>query len=159
MQDVLLSNGTILIFMTIIVIIGIIYCYCRESLSYYADERSPELEVIIFMKNAQNEVEGIVRDYYKKEVKPRELWIVDCGSRDQTTQILQRLSRQFLELRLLFLSDMPFAICVQEALKLINAPALLLIDGTNLRCKDVLELTNLLHAKKNVAIGLKSYKK
>ena len=86
-------------------------------------------------ENAQNEVEGSER-LLQEEVKPRELWIVDVVPGSNHANI-ERLSRQFLELRLLFYPTCHLQ-CAQEALKLINAPALLLIDGTNLRCKDVL---------------------
>ena len=143
----MLSNGIILILMTIVVAFGIIYCYYMESLSYYADERSPQLEIILFIKNAQDEIEGFVRHYYKREVTAVGLWIVDCGS------------RCFSGLRLLFLCDMPLEICMQEVLRHINAPAFLIIDGTHLKYKEILKLTALLHVKKNVAIGLKTYKK
>ena len=159
MGEALLSNGIILILMTIVVVFGIIYCYYMESLSYYADERSPQLEIILFIKNAQDEIEGFVRHYYKREVTAVGLWIVDCGSEDQTPQILERLSRCFSGLRLLFLCDMPLEICMQEVLRHINAPAFLIIDGTHLKYKEILKLTALLHVKKNVAIGLKTYKK
>lgn len=148
MGEALLSNGIILILMTIVVVFGIIYCYYMESLSYYADERSSELEIILFIKNAQDEIEGFVRHYYKREMTAVGLWIVDCGSGDQTTHILERLSLWFPGLKLIFLSEMPLEICMQEVLRHINAPAFLIIDGTHLKCKEILKLTALLHVKK-----------
>lgn len=141
MGDAALQIGIIL-FTTVAVILAIMYFYCRKSLSYFADKKSPELEIIIFIKNAQDEIEGIVRNFYHRQVKPSELWIVDCGSEDQTPEILQKLSGWFPGLRLLFLSDMPLKLCIQEVLKHTNAPALLLIDGTYLNSEEVLKIDN-----------------
>lgn len=134
------SDAIILTFTIIIVIFGILFCYYRKSLSYCVDEKSPEPEIVIFVRNAENEIEGLVREYYNRPVNPVELWIIDCGSRDQTPQILEMLSRQFSELRLFFLPDMYLELCMHETIKHINAPALLLIDGTYLKCKDILQL-------------------
>jgi glycosyltransferase involved in cell wall biosynthesis len=153
------SIGILFTFMSVIVIFGIIYFYYREILSYYDDEKSPQLKIIILVKNAEDEIEGLVREYYNRQVNPAELWIADCGSRDQTLQILERLSRRFPGIGLLFLYDMPLEICMQEAIKLIKAPALLILDGTSIKCKEILKLIDLLYVKKNVAIGLKYYKK
>lgn len=135
-----------------------IYFYRSKSMSHYADEKWPKLETVIFIKNAQDEIEGIVKNFYSRQAKPVELLIVDCGSWDQTPQILERLARQYLGLKLLLLSDLPFQLCIQEALKYTSAPAVLLLDGKSLTSKVVIELTALI-SKKNVGIGLKSYEK
>lgn len=150
-------SGAILIIVLIAIFI-IIYFHRSQNMSNYADEKWLKLETVIFIKNAQDEIEGIISNYYSRQVKPVELLIVDCGSRDQTPQILERLTRRFLGLKLLFLSDLPFQLCLQEALKHTSAPALLLVDGTCLDSKEIFKLTALV-SKKNVGIGLKSYEK
>lgn len=134
-----LSTGTILA-IAFIVILLIMYFRLIRNLSYYADEKLPKMETVIFIKNAQDEIEGIISNYYSSQVKPVELWIVDCGSEDQTPQILEMLTLRFIGLKLLFLSDLPFHLCIQEVLKHTNAPALLLIDGTCLSSKEMLKL-------------------
>ena len=142
-----------------IVVVFIIIYFCRSYfLSHYNGEKWRGIETVIFVKNAQDEIEGIVKSYYSRQIRAAELMIVDCGSSDQTPQILERLSMQYMGLKLLLLSDLPFQLCAQEALKHTSGPAMLLVNGTALNYKEVIKLIDPAF-KKNVGIGLKSYEK
>jgi len=132
---------------TAIICIFIIYFFYCKKLSYYADENWPKLETVIFIKNAQDEIEGIVNNFYSRQTQPAELLIVDCGSCDQTHEILERLARRYLGLKLLLLSDSPFNLCIQEALNHTNAPAVLLLDGKSLSSKEMLKSMDLVLKK------------
>lgn len=123
------------------------------------DKIDASFEIVIFVKNAQNQIEGIIKDYYQLETKPDELWIVDCGSNDQTPQILERISRQFPGLRLLFFQNMSSKTCMQQTLPYLDESAILFLDGTKLKSKDIHKLIRYLCCKKNVKIGLKTYEK
>ena len=37
------------------------------------DKIDASFEIVIFVKNAQNQIEGIIKDYYQLETKPDEL--------------------------------------------------------------------------------------
>ncbi len=144
--------------LAVIVIFMIIYYYRCQILLKYGDEKGQTIETVIFIKNAQDEIEGIVNNFYSRQIKPAELLIVDCGSMDQTPHILQRLAKRYIGLKLLFLSDLPFQGCAQEVLKHTRGPVLLLVDGTCLNYNQVLKIMDLV-SKNNVGIGLKSYEK
>ncbi|MDD4570677.1 MAG: hypothetical protein PHE70_11225 [Tepidanaerobacteraceae bacterium] len=147
------------LFTAIIVILGI--CLYRKViiLQSYACNLDHELVIVLLVKDAQNEIEGIIRDYYRGKTQSKEFWIVDCGSHDQTPQILERISWYFSGLRLLFVSDIPLKLCKKEVIEHINAPAVMIIDGTQLSYKNIMSLTHFLCNKNNVAIGLKTYEK
>ena len=144
MKNFLLSAETILV--PAFIVVFITYILSKYLLHNGANEQ-PMLETVIFIKNAQNEIEGIINDFYSRQEEPLELLIVDCGSSDQTTEILERLARRYFGLRLLLLSDLPFNLCVQEALKHTSSPALLLLDGNNLSSKEMLKAIDLAFKK------------
>lgn len=111
----------------------------RQNLSNSAAEKLPRLETLIFIKNAEDVIEGIVKDFYSKQEMTSELLIVDCGSSDQTHRILERLARRYLGMKFILLSDLPLNSCIQEALKYTSSPALLLIDCKSMSSKEILK--------------------
>lgn len=117
-------------FITIIAIILFLYFYRRIILSNTFDEISPE--IVILVKDAQDEIEGIVRDFYGRMTHSKELWVVDCYSDDQTQRVLEKVSLLFPGLRLIFLQDIPFEQCIQEVFRCKKSPAILIIDGSQL---------------------------
>ncbi len=141
MQEVFLSSEGILIFLIVSATIGIIYCFYKASLSNVADEKNLKSAVVIFIQNTQTEIEGFVRNYYNRKVGHERLWVVDCGSKDQTPQILERLSRKY-PVKLIFLTDMSIVKCMQKALMYIDAQVMLFVNGIDLEYKDILKLVN-----------------
>jgi cellulose synthase/poly-beta-1,6-N-acetylglucosamine synthase-like glycosyltransferase len=142
---------------TVLIIILIVHYYCGKNLSNSAAEKLPRLETLIFIKNAEDVIEGIVKDFYSKQEMTSELLIVDCGSSDQTHRILERLARRYLGMKFILLSDLPLNSCIQEALKYTSSPALLLIDCKSMSSKEILK--SLALVSKNIRIGLKAYEK
>jgi len=143
-KHLLLSAEAILI---LAFIVAFVTYLLSKYLSHGVGDELPKLETVIFIKNAQDEIEGIVKSIYSWRGAPLELLIVDCGSSDQTHAILERLSRQYLGLRLLLLPDSPFDLCAQEALKHTSSPALLLLDGKTLSSREMIKSVDLVLKK------------
>ncbi|MCR4431383.1 MAG: hypothetical protein NUV45_10235 [Tepidanaerobacteraceae bacterium] len=89
-------------------------------------------ETVIIVKNAQDKIEGIVRNFYRRNHNncANELWIVDGGSSDETAAILEKLSLEYAGLKSLLLPDMPAKACMHEVLKYLDEPLILMVDLT-----------------------------
>jgi len=120
-------------------------------------ESLPKFEIVIIVRNAQSQIEGIVRCFYQNTKGTRELWIIDRGSTDQTPNILEKLATQFAGLNTLLLSDMSLKASIQEVMRYINTPAVMFVDADNLSFLDIINLTNIARGQKSVEIGLKTY--
>ncbi|RKL62706.1 glycosyltransferase [Thermoanaerobacteraceae bacterium SP2] len=144
------------IFMTVLAVFGVLYVF--QSLIMVFFHKNPEIkhETVIIVKNAQERIEGIVRNFYRHYLNHSdELWIVDGGSSDQTTEILEKLSLTFPGLKVLMLPDLPSKACMQEVLKYIDKPVILFIDLVAYpgHIDDIF-----FQGQKSVEMGLKNYK-
>lgn len=68
--------------------------------------RRPEVRVVLLVRNAEDQIEHIVRNAVKKEYASRslsdkKLTIVDMGSEDHTYQLLKRLQSSFANMEVL----------------------------------------------------------
>jgi cellulose synthase/poly-beta-1,6-N-acetylglucosamine synthase-like glycosyltransferase len=116
--------------MTVLAMFGVLCVFQGLIMAFF--HKNPEIkhETVIIVKNAQERIEGIVRNFYRHYHLNHsdELWVVDGGSSDQTTEILEKLSLTFPGLRVLMLPDLPSRVCMQEVLKYIDKPVILFID-------------------------------
>lgn len=113
--------------------------------------------VILLVKNLENEIEGIVRNYYEKSGKiTRELWIIDNGSDDETLKILELLTLTFPGLKILH-HDGTFEDCICEISQYDKVPSFLWIDTRKLQYSEINAIINLVFMVKNTKLGLKSY--
>ena len=115
--------------------------------------------IVIIAENNQKQLEGIVRLYYTYAQNTKDLWVVDRGSTDQTSKILEKLSTQFSGLNILLLPDVPIEDSVKEVMKYIKAPAVLFLDVNNLSFMEIINLIKGASSQKSVEIGLKTYTK
>jgi hypothetical protein len=148
-----------LAFLTLLAVFGIIYIFQIIASGFSESRPVKHPDVIIVIKNAQDHIEDIVRNFYRhvSNINSRELIIVDNGSLDQTRGILEKLSLQFPGLKVILLSDSHFRGCIMETLNLISEPVALIIDATRMSYKEVKKLTNFYSSKKGVKIGLNSH--
>lgn len=119
-----------IIFLTVLATFGLLYLFQGLITAFFNKDLTIKPETVIIVKNAQERIEGIVRNFYRyHHLKlSNELWVVDGGSSDQTTAILEKLSLEFRGLKVLLLPDLPSKACMQEALKYMDKPAVLIID-------------------------------
>lgn len=127
-----------IIFTTILSVLGLLYIFEYISMMYFK-ESNKDSAVVIIVKNAEDFIEGIIRKFYQQGCfKPEELWIIDRGSEDQTPEILKKLALKYTDLHVVFLPEMPFEVCAQKVIGDLDSPAILLIDGTRLDYKDII---------------------
>lgn len=127
------------VFVSLMSVLGIIYILQQMGDGLFFDHISVRPTVVIMIKNYQNQIEGIIRNYYKNPKNQRDLWILDNGSKDQTKKILEKISREYPGIRTIFLNDDSEYLCLKKVIS--NNPAILFIDATNLKYNEVLNLT------------------
>ncbi|WP_422448141.1 glycosyltransferase [Thermoanaerobacterium sp. DL9XJH110] len=159
MERIISTADISLAFLTLLAVFGIIYIFQIIASGFSESRPGRHPDVIIVVKNAQDHIEDIVRNFYRhvSGMNSRELIIVDNGSLDQTRGILEKLSLQFPGLKVILLSDSHFRGCIMEALNLISEPVVVIIDATRMSYKEVKKLTNFYSSKKGVEIGLNSH--
>lgn len=98
--------------------------------------------IVLITKDIQNQIEGIVRNYYRNLKKRKDLCIIDIGSQDQTKEILEKISLKYPGIKVIFCSDIPSELCF-EKLKLVSESSVtLFIDTTELEYEKILKLLN-----------------
>lgn len=128
------------IFLTITVIISLLYFFQNKVLgTLFCHRLGIEPQVIVIVKDAEERIEGIVRSYYENSKHNKELWVVDKGSQDQTSHILQKMTIYFPGIRIL---DVNFMGCFSDTFKQIDGPAALFLDMDKIDKPDALNFTN-----------------
>jgi len=121
-----------IILLTLLATFGLLYVFQGLITAFFNKGPVIKPEMVIIVKNAQERIEGFIRSFYRHyHLKlSKELWVVDGGSSDQTTAILERLSLEFTGMKVLLLPDLPSKACMQEVLKYMDKPVILIIDTT-----------------------------
>lgn len=76
------------------------FLHCRNR------GKRPEVQMILLVRNAEEQIEYIVRnivnkDYITKVLSDKKLMIVDMNSTDQTIQLLEKLQNNFSNIEML----------------------------------------------------------
>lgn len=93
-------NQVLLVFIGIFSIIGLISTlYCIVEVFYNNKNSAVPGELVVFVKDMENEVEGLVRIISRKldsgdtGIAINTLSVIDYGSQDETKEILQKLEK------------------------------------------------------------------
>lgn len=124
-------------------VLGIIYILQQIVDGLYSNYTDTRPTIVIMVKNHQNQIEGIVRSYYESTKNPKDLWIIDNGSKDQTRRILDKISKKYPGIKTIFWSDDSRNLCFRTLISKVKNPAILFIDATNLKYNEILNLTNI----------------
>lgn len=86
-------------FVCIFAVIGFItVAYSVVGVLFERSEGQSEAELVMFVKNRENDIEGVVRSLERTvsatagSIKPSSITVVDCGSEDETKKILTHLT-------------------------------------------------------------------
>ncbi|NLX70730.1 MAG: glycosyltransferase [Clostridiales bacterium] len=108
-------NTYIVILLWIFAIFGFIYfilCLLNDLYRVYKSRHGSNMNVIITAKNQQDIIEGIVRDFMLKtgvegtEDNHFNIILVDSGSNDDTSKIMERLADEYCCVKLVRPGDL-----------------------------------------------------
>lgn len=135
--------------MILLALFGILSLFRHIMRQFIKKNVNRKLDAIVFVKNSQDYIEGIVRNYYITHFKDLgELLIIDGGSADNTREIIQRLACQYSGISIMLFADKDFKECICEGLNYIAGPEVLIINATYLDIKQE-EFTNHNNSPKN----------
>lgn len=128
------------IFLLFLFVLGIIYIFQQVANKTYSSYSDISPTVVLVIKDFQNQIEGIVRNYYGNSKNQKDLWIIDNGSQDQTKEILERISLKYPEMKIVFWSNVSPEVCFEKLLSIVKSPVILFVNATNLEYEEVLKL-------------------
>jgi hypothetical protein len=135
--------------MILLALFGILSLFRHIMRQFIKKNVNRKLDAIVFVKNSQDYIEGIVRNYYITHFKDLgELLIIDGGSVDNTREIIQRLACQYSGISIMLFANKDFKECICEGLNYIAGPEVLIINATYLDIKQE-EFTNHNNSPKN----------
>lgn len=138
-MDKLLTNFR-LTFLLFLSVLGVLYTLQQITTLQKCNCSDINPTIVLITKDIQNQIEGIVRNYYGNFKKRKDLCIIDIGSQDQTKEILERISFKYPGIKIIFCSDIPSELCFEKLRLVSESPVTLFIDTTELGYEKILKL-------------------